>query len=491
MVLLLLLLGMIGGIVIAEATGRLGDWFGLPEDVFARMGLPSLHAPERAEVPGVQEAGQDAAPAPAAPAAAPAAAPVLTGDAPAAVAPTEPAETAAAPAGPTAPDAPRAPPPPAFDVVRVDVQGDAVLAGRARPGASVEVLLDGEVVAQVTATARGEFVAFAEVPSSGQTRKLRLRSMDAAGVGAEAPEEILILPDPGLVAAIPDAPGAEPVAAAAPGLGAPAAPTGGAALETAAPAVSQDPGAQAPGAQETGAQETAPAAAPLAAEDAAAEAPAPAEDAAAAQPEAETAAGHAAPAPGPARAAAQPPVLARSGPDGVELVQAPRAPSKTVTLDALSYDGDGAVVMAGRGAPGGFARIYADGTRQADVEIDATGAWKATLPGLTRPGVYTLRVDELSEGGRVTSRVESPFKRVADEALSLAEAGQVVVQPGANLWRIAQARYGEGTRYTVIYDANRERIRDPDLIYPGQIFELPEAETEAGAQTGAGGAAAD
>jgi nucleoid-associated protein YgaU len=49
----------------------------------------------------------------------------------------------------------------------------------------------------------------------------------------------------------------------------------------------------------------------------------------------------------------------------------------------------------------------------------------------------------------------------------------MVVRPGSNLWRIARDTYGDGTRYTVIYGANRGQIGDPDLIYPGQIFTLP------------------
>ena len=50
----------------------------------------------------------------------------------------------------------------------------------------------------------------------------------------------------------------------------------------------------------------------------------------------------------------------------------------------------------------------------------------------------------------------------------------VIVQPGNSLWRIARRVYGRGLRYSVIYQANRERIRDPDLIYPGQIFTIPD-----------------
>lgn len=46
---------------------------------------------------------------------------------------------------------------------------------------------------------------------------------------------------------------------------------------------------------------------------------------------------------------------------------------------------------------------------------------------------------------------------------------------GDNLWRISEATYGLGQRYTVIFGANRDKIRNPDLIYPGQIFVLPKA----------------
>ncbi len=74
--------------------------------------------------------------------------------------------------------------------------------------------------------------------------------------------------------------------------------------------------------------------------------------------------------------------------------------------------------------------------------------------------------------GRVASRVELPFLR---EALALAQIapGQVVVQPGQNLWRLARRAYGSGLRYTVIYQANRDQIRDEKLIYPGQVFTVP------------------
>jgi nucleoid-associated protein YgaU len=51
----------------------------------------------------------------------------------------------------------------------------------------------------------------------------------------------------------------------------------------------------------------------------------------------------------------------------------------------------------------------------------------------------------------------------------------VTAQPGFTLWGIAQERYGNGVLYVQVLDANRDKIKDPDLIYPGQVFSVPEA----------------
>ncbi|MGT2479952.1 LysM peptidoglycan-binding domain-containing protein [Methylobacterium oryzae CBMB20] len=58
-------------------------------------------------------------------------------------------------------------------------------------------------------------------------------------------------------------------------------------------------------------------------------------------------------------------------------------------------------------------------------------------------------------------------------AVFVPEISTAKITQGDNLWRISQRTYGRGERYTVIYDANQNQIRDPDLIYPGQIFVLP------------------
>jgi nucleoid-associated protein YgaU len=109
--------------------------------------------------------------------------------------------------------------------------------------------------------------------------------------------------------------------------------------------------------------------------------------------------------------------------------------------------------------------------------VDADGRWRGDLPNVDE-GVYTLRVDEVSVDGDVSSRVETPFKRESAEVLAEASASggpikSITVQTGATLWAIARERYGEGNLYLRVFEANADSIRDPDLIYPGQVFDLP------------------
>lgn len=94
-----------------------------------------------------------------------------------------------------------------------------------------------------------------------------------------------------------------------------------------------------------------------------------------------------------------------------------------------------------------------------------------------------MRLDALSADGTVTSRLETPFKRESPETLAAAQAAtqppappvsQVTVQAGDTLWAISRERYGDGMLFVRLFEANRSAIRDPDLIYPGQIFTLPE-----------------
>ena len=83
-----------------------------------------------------------------------------------------------------------------------------------------------------------------------------------------------------------------------------------------------------------------------------------------------------------------------------------------------------------------------------------------------------MRVDQVDRTGTVVARVETPFSR-AGPIGNLPRDAVTFVQPGNSLWRIARRTLGKGIRYTVIFEANRDQIKEPDLIYPGQIFIVP------------------
>jgi nucleoid-associated protein YgaU len=87
----------------------------------------------------------------------------------------------------------------------------------------------------------------------------------------------------------------------------------------------------------------------------------------------------------------------------------------------------------------------------------------------------TARLEPVRPDERLrVAGIDEPGGHAAGEVVP-ARPGHVVIQPGNNLWRISRVIYGRGIEYTVIYQANRDRIRDPDLIYPGQIFLTPGA----------------
>ena len=143
-------------------------------------------------------------------------------------------------------------------------------------------------------------------------------------------------------------------------------------------------------------------------------------------------------------------------------------------LKVLDYSQDGGLILSGGGSAGSTVRIYLDDGVLGDTAVDVAGEWTFQAKGnAIAPGLYTLRLDQIDENGEVVARIELPFEQADQEIIASLQPGEVIVQPGNSLWRISRRVYGQGTDYTIIYEANAEQIRDPDLIYPGQIFELP------------------
>lgn len=377
---------------------------------------------------------------------------------------------------------------PTLSLFLAEADGLTQVAGRAVPGSVVEVILDGTVIATLEPGADGSFAAFIELPPLSAPAALWLQA-SKDGQTATSADQMLIQPVP------QPAPAPAPVAVAAASPAAQPAPdnstsdSGASDTATSDTATVQAPAATvaaaaaenmaAPAVASTKSEQTTTdiAAATATASESTSAAPAPepaAEPAAVPAPE---------PAPATEMAQAAAPMVLRANDEGVALVQAapnaePNTPA-TVALDTISYDDKGEVQLQGRAGAREdgktVVRVYVDNQPVADADVKNDGTWASTLPQVAA-GVYTLRVDQLNAQGRVTSRAETPFKREEKQQLAAAapqKARVVTVQPGSTLWAIARERYGEGILYVRVFNANRDRIRDPDLIYPGQVFDLP------------------
>ena len=170
-------------------------------------------------------------------------------------------------------------------------------------------------------------------------------------------------------------------------------------------------------------------------------------------------------------------VLPRDGGRAARVLQLPdgASPGKpnSLAMNTAEYDAEGRLVLSGRATPGATVQIYIGDEPLATVTADAAGGWTASSSRPVPPGHLELRLDQLASDGRVAQRVALPF---APATVAEPAPGQsYVVQRGNNLWQIARRAYGVGTRYVIIYSANPDQIRDPDRIYPGQMFKLPKS----------------
>lgn len=165
--------------------------------------------------------------------------------------------------------------------------------------------------------------------------------------------------------------------------------------------------------------------------------------------------------------------------------QGERARVHIFSVDVLST---GQVSASGTAQPGADIRLYLNDSFIVAAKAASNGAWSLTIEKGVTPGLYRLRADDAAPDGKIFSRAEVQFEVPAIQAnatpntqLASASPGSVVVgqvstatvSKGDSLWRISEKIYGVGTRYTVIHGANSAQIRDPNLIYPGQVFVVP------------------
>ncbi len=158
--------------------------------------------------------------------------------------------------------------------------------------------------------------------------------------------------------------------------------------------------------------------------------------------------------------------LKSAGQDGVTLLSGPKGADGPIGIALVDRDAKGQLIVGGNARPGGTVQLYLDGKFVGRTQADAEGSWRLHLKD---DGGNVLRADLVDGSSKVIARVEVTLARAGAQA----EEGHVVVEKGNSLWRIAHRLYGDGPAFTIIYQANKDLIRDPDLIYPGQVLQLP------------------
>jgi LysM domain-containing protein len=232
--------------------------------------------------------------------------------------------------------------------------------------------------------------------------------------------------------------------------------------------------------------------------------------------------------PTPATAVPSVTVASPTPPPPVVAARPPAAPA-AASFDVVRVNPQGNAVIAGRAMPNADVVAFDGNTVIGRATADRRGEWVILPEAALPPGPHTLRLDaptpsdpriatapeEISivvpaPGGAIAAAMPAVARSTAaptaprvvpddpststaavqttpakdalarealaqDKAAQLARDKNLVVRPGNSLWRIARTSYGAGRHFAIIYSANRDRIGDPDLIYPGQVFTLPEA----------------
>ena len=444
--------------------------------------------------------------------------------------PVGPPTASVAPSEAPAAIVPSAPTKPSFDIVRVDPEGNAVIAGRGAPNREVAILDADQEIGRVTTDDRGEWVFIPPTKLDPGERVLSLRETASGDAPAVESDEavVLVIPEPGKdIAGRSTQEPSTPLALVLPRG---KAETGGrlSARILQAPVAGADgSGSGAPAAEATVSANVAPPSSPAPSTDLATPSGAAFSSAAVSSDPAATGDGSASqPIPAPGSGTARPSVSASVAPATRQPMEAAapvvRQPAETATpsarqpaepatlaarqpayssvpeapkpvasafpeavdvadqqgdgpdtsVDVIDYDDKGSVVFSGRTEPGAEVEVFIDNEKMGAATADTEGRWRFQPATPVEPGNYKLRVDRVDSAGVVRAQVALPFVR-ANPLASLPAGRLVVIQPGNNLWRISAQVYGSGFRYVQIYDANQDQIRDPDLIYPGQVFELP------------------
>ncbi|MDB5665979.1 LysM peptidoglycan-binding domain-containing protein [Cypionkella sp.] len=342
--------------------------------------------------------------------------------------------------------------PPSFDVVRVAPDGAAAVAGAAAPGAAVSLQVDGVEIAKAVANGQGKFAALFEVSPSPVARMLSLQAVGLDGVALNGVETVALAPT--------DVPELGSATGAADMLQAPAAvliapdgvkvlqPAGDVPAEVAANVAVETISYAPDGAVMLGGRAQGLAALRVYLDGTAVADVAAGSDGAWAATLQDVAAG------------IYTLRVDQLAPDG-SVTSRFETPFKRETLEALA-------AASGAAAEPAEMIAVAPAVADAPAEAEAPGADAMDLADIAATDVVPMIAP--------AADVNEAAPKAADADVAKAALVTVTVQPGYTLWGIAQQNFGNGVMYVQVFEANRDKIKDADLIYPGQVFTIPKAE---------------
>jgi nucleoid-associated protein YgaU len=172
----------------------------------------------------------------------------------------------------------------------------------------------------------------------------------------------------------------------------------------------------------------------------------------------------------------------------------PAAPVPVVTISAVEADTAGGLYIAGMARTPETVRVYLDDKLLGDAKPTEGGTWLLEVHREMPSGTYKVRADQIDGKGEVLVRAEVPFERDIEVASlkpvgeaggaagasasgSMPEVETVIIKRTDNLWRISRKLYGKGVRWSTLYQANKDQIRNPRWIFPGQVFVVPTGNT--------------
>ncbi len=173
-----------------------------------------------------------------------------------------------------------------------------------------------------------------------------------------------------------------------------------------------------------------------------------------------------------------------------------------VAIRSVEADSAGGLVTKGSAEPNATVRLYLNQANLAEAKTQSDGRWSLTIKQGMTPGGYVMRADEIGSSANVVASADTPFD-YPDAAAPTSPAALVAasaspaepsasspadpvvasvqtkrVATGHTLWALSQSYYGDPTRYPAIVEANRAQIRNPNLIYPGEVFVVPKSDAK-------------